>query len=482
MALVACRFYAFRPYLDHPHLFRQADTAFFSLGFYRFGMNIFTPSVGWMGDYRRVVLEFPLTEWLSAALYFVSGPTILVDRLVTLAFFLGSAWFLFRIVGLVHNDALARFVTVVYLAAPLGIYYSRAVHIDFTAVCLSHALLFFVLRFARDGRARDLATAAAAGSLAFAVKAPYAFYLLLPALLFCYQRRATLRAWLGTIAAFAVSTVAFAAWFAYSQAVNRRAPDLSFIPSYFAHVNRFSWYFGTWEERLTLEPWRTIAGRIFREIATTVWWAFVPLGFLARRELAAFYAFSLAWCAGTIVYVLLFLSLNESHNYYQVPFIAPFALLLGGAIYACWTYAGARARLARAAAVTILLGYAVSSFVVAAGRFYRVDAAQIRVGEFVRRLTTEDDLIVMAHADAVHGDPSYLFYARRYGWSVGHHELSPRVLDALARHGATAVVTSTTWPPREATQAYLRGRPQAGVIEVEGGEVTIHRLAPTRNR
>ena len=88
--LAASRFYAFRPFLDHPHLFRQADTAFYSLGFFRFGMNPLLPSVGWMGRGGHLLLEFPLTEWIAAWIYFVTGPTILVDRVVNMAFFAAS--------------------------------------------------------------------------------------------------------------------------------------------------------------------------------------------------------------------------------------------------------------------------------------------------------------------------------------------------------------------------------------------------------
>ncbi len=276
--LVVCRFYAFRTELDHPHLWRQADTAFYSLGFYRFGMNIFTPSVAWMGSYRHVILEFPLTEWIAACVYILSGPTILVDRLVNFAFFLGSAFYLFRIVRLVSDDTLARIATLLYMAAPLGIYYSRAAHIDFTAVCFSHALLYYTMRVVVSGRRRDLALAIGAGTLAFVIKSPYAFYLIVPALTFCYLRRADRERWLETLAAFAIPALAFCGWFAYVQSVNRQAPDLSFIPSYHTHVDRFRWYLGTMADRWRLEPWLNVTGRVFREIAVTVWWVLVPFG------------------------------------------------------------------------------------------------------------------------------------------------------------------------------------------------------------
>jgi hypothetical protein len=480
-ALIACRFYHFRPYLDHPHLFRQADTAFYSLGFYRFGLNIFLPTVGWLGNGGHVILEFPLTEWIAATLYFLTGPTILVDRLVNVGFFLGSVFFLFKIVDLVHDRLLARIVAVLYLSVPLGIYYSRAVHIDFTAVCFSHALLYYALRFVVTTRGGDLALATVAGVMAFVIKAPYGFYLLLPVLVYGRQRRAAPWRWGGAVAPFVVGAVAFAGWFAYSQWVNRQAPDLSFIPSYADHVNRFSWYFGTLEQRWTLAPWRTVAGRVFREIGATAWWLLVPFGWLAFRRLRSYYGFTLSWSAGTVVYVLLFLNLNEMHNYYQIPFMAPFCLWLAAPIYACWTADRSRAPWGPKVAAALLVAYAATSMLVATQRFYRTDPVHRAIGEFVRAQTSESDLIVMAYTEAAHGDPSFLFYARRYGWSVGHRELSPAVVEGLRHYGASIVVSSSMWPPDEATRTYLAHNPLTGVLRVDGGEVMVHRLA-TRHR
>jgi hypothetical protein len=474
--LVACRFYAFRPYLDHPHLFRQADTAFYSLGFYRFGMNILTPSVGWLGDHRRLVLEFPLTEWLTALVYSATGPTILVDRLVNLGFFLGSAFFLHQIVELVHDRVLARLATLAYLAAPLGIYYSRAVHVDFTAVCFAHAFLYYTLRFVVAGGTRHAGLAAASGAVAVAIKVPYAFYLVLPILLVCLQERAGWRrvAQVGLI--LVVPAAAFVGWFVHARSVNSETPDLSFIPGYFSHVDRFAWYFGTLADRWMLDPWRTVAGRVHREIASTVWWAALPLGLLAWRRLGRYYAFVLAWSAGTVVYLVIFLNLNERHNYYQIPFIAPFSLWLAGAAYACWSADARILRRGQRMAAALLIAYAGSSMAVAVTRFYRTEPLHPAIGEFVRRHTAEEDLVVMAYAEAEYADPSFLFQARRYGWSVDHGELTPAVIEGLLVHGATTVVTSTLWPPGPGTMDYLATRSLAGVFPVEGGEIRVHRL------
>ncbi len=478
-ALVACRFYQFRPYLDHPHLFRQAETAFYSLGFYRFGLNIFSPSVGWLGAYRRVILEFPLTEWISACLYFLTGPTILVDRLVNLAFFLGSAFFFFRIVALIHDRLMAQITTLLYMAAPLAIYYSRAVHVDFTAVCFAHAFFYGMLRFVESRRARDLWGAVGAGVIAFMIKSPYVFYLLIPVLWFCYQRRAGTKSLLMILVAFALPSAAFVGWFSYSQRVNAHAPDLSFIPSHFVQVNRFGWFFGTAADRLRLDLWQTVIGRVYREIASTVWWVLAPIGLLMRNELRAFYGFTASWTVGTLVYLLLFLTLNADHSYYQIPFIAPFCLWLAPAIYGCWSGRPPLGRSGRPAAAALLIAFAASSMFVTSRRFYRIDPLQLAIGSFIEAKTSPDDLIVMAHTNAKFADPSFLFYAHRYGWSIGPDEISRQVIEGLTPLGASVVVTSTLWPPDQRARAFLEALPLDGSLNIGGGQVTIRRLGPS---
>jgi 4-amino-4-deoxy-L-arabinose transferase-like glycosyltransferase len=479
--LVLSRFYAFRAELDHPHLFRQADTAFYSLGFHRFGMDLFLPSVGWMGSYRHVLLEFPLTEWIAASIYALTGPTILVDRLVNFAFFLSSAGFLFLIARRLADATMGRIVAVVYMAAPLGIYYSRAVHIDFTAVCFAHGLVFLCLRYLDTGGRRHLVVASLAGTLAFVIKAPYAFFLAAPVVVYAV-RDPTRRGRLGPVlGVFAWSALTFAAWHTYSEAINRRAPDLSFIPSYERHVDRYRWYFGTFADRARFDYWYTVLGRVYREIATTFWWIVVPFGVLVRERYRAYFVFALAWSAGAVVYLLVFFTLNEAHNYYQIPFIAPFSLWLAAPIHACWTATGERARLARATACAVLAAYVASSLVVASRRFYRPEPFGVAAGRFIEASTSPDDLIVMApRSDSRHGVPTYLFLARRYGWSVGPDELSPEVVEGLRPHGATLVVSSTASPPPAPTLAYLARQELVGSRIVAGFAVNIHRIAPPR--
>ncbi|MBM4047878.1 MAG: hypothetical protein FJ279_22485, partial [Planctomycetes bacterium] len=166
--------------IDDPHSWRQCDTANYAWAFYKEGIDLFRPSVCWMGAHKTVILEFPLHEAVVAVAYRLLGYDLLYARLVTLAFFAGAAVYLFLLVRFLFDRLVAVWATAIYLVLPLGIFYSRAVHIDFCAVGLAHAMLYYWTRGYAENKPPLLAAGTACGVLAFLVKAPYAFYLLLP--------------------------------------------------------------------------------------------------------------------------------------------------------------------------------------------------------------------------------------------------------------------------------------------------------------
>lgn len=474
VGLTLARFYHFTPFLDHPHAWRQADTAHYSLAFHQFGMNILWPSVNWLGDHRHALLEFPLPEWLAAAAYVVTGPTILVDRLVTIGFFLGSAYFLYRVAALIADATLARVAVIFYMAAPLGLYYSRAVHVDFAAIAFGHAALFFVLRGVQREDPSDFVRAAIAASGGFLVKAPYVFYLILPAVWACLRKRPPRRIWMLTGMSFLVPALVFLAWRWHVERVNALAPDLSFVPGYFALTNREGFYFGSLHQRLSLGTWATIFDRISREIGATAWLALAPLGWLDRDRLRRVAGPLGSWTVGALLYLVVFVNLNELHNYYQLPFLAVLCLWMALPVAGWFDRAGGAWR---TLAVTAVLGFALSSAaVINAPNYYLVDRQAIRAGEFVAAHTRPDDLVIMAWPGTVYGDPTFLYYARRRGWAVAPARLEPLVIQGLKGHGATVVVTSSEAPPPNGTAAYLDGLETIAETSDGTSRVRLHRI------
>ena len=476
LGLVLIRFLKFRRFLDEPHAFRQAWTSNYTLSLFSGDMNIFLPSVASLGNYRHLLIEFPLPEWITAFVYHVTAPTLLVDRLVSIVFFLASAFFLFRAVTIVQDRLLAWIVTLIYLAAPLGIYYSRAVHIDSAALCFGHALLYYFLRYGETGRRGDLLKAGAASMLGFLVKAPYVFYLILPALYIQVVRGHRRRA-AASAATFSAALIPALFWYAYAFSVNQGLPDLSFVPGSRRASIQLGYYVGTIERRLTPFQWGRVMWRILFGITVLVWWVLVPLALVWRRRFHTAVAFAAVWTLGSLVFLFLFFGAHTHHDYYQLNFIAPFALWMAIPLYRCLIDRGPRARLMQALGVGLLVAYAASGVVYAMNsHFYQIDDVGMRVGRFVSARTTQNDLVIMAFNEAQDMDPRYLYYATRRGWSVYGPWLDVGSIEGLKAHGATVVVTSEISPPPEATRRYLEGHALLDVMQIDGKHVFIHRI------
>ncbi|MEM9820031.1 MAG: hypothetical protein AAF985_03125, partial [Bacteroidota bacterium] len=231
--------------LDLPHDWRQADTAFYIWDFYQNGIDLFQPAVCWMGPSENVILECPLPEAMVAALYWWFGENLFVARLVFLLFFLGALYYFYQITCLLWELQWARWATIVYLALPLSWFYSRAIHIDFSAIFAAHAMLFYYLRGIQERRSLDLFWSSLWAIFAFLIKAPYAFYFALPMLVFAFSQQAFW--WMIQRAIFfGLPIMLFVIWQQYVYQVNGQAPDWDYILHYRKFNNNNHWYFGHW--------------------------------------------------------------------------------------------------------------------------------------------------------------------------------------------------------------------------------------------
>ncbi len=451
-ALLALRIPHLGGPLDDPHSWRQCDTAHYSLDFARRGLDLLHPAVCWLGGHRTLIFEFPLPEAVSALLQRTFGPGVVWDRLVGLACFGMATGYLFGFARGIAGSRVAWLTALAYLAFPLGQFYSRAAHVDFAATAFAHALLYHGAR-AFAGRSWPQAAAAgAAGALAALVKAPYLLPVLGPlamAALGVGSAGATLAL---SALVLGVPALAFVVWRRHVDAVNAAAPDWSFLPGYYKEVNPGWWYYGRLGDRLQPASWIKLARRLIMEVLSP---AGVPLALLglARRGGAPGargrgpLAYALAWGAGLLLYLAVFFPLNLIHDYYQIPFLAPAALLV--ALGGDWLWerlprlgpvpAGVAAFalfLAVAAAFPLRLGY------------YRVDWLRVEAGRRIAARVPAGDLVVASDYASGYSDPRLLFRADREGWSLAVADLADERLARLRALGARwlAVVTDPAHP------------------------------------
>jgi hypothetical protein len=140
---ILLRFFHFGELIDEPHSWRQCDTANYIWDFYKNGIDLFHPSVCWMGSYKTVLFEFPLPEALCAFLYHLFGPYHVIARVFFLFFFLIGVYYFYKILLVYLDHLTAQIAVLIYTLLPLSIFYSRAVHIDFFALSFAFAMFYY---------------------------------------------------------------------------------------------------------------------------------------------------------------------------------------------------------------------------------------------------------------------------------------------------------------------------------------------------
>ena len=483
-ALLALRLAHLGGPLDDPHSWRQCDTFEATRAFWRGGVDLLHPSVAWLGAHRTLIFEFPLPEALAALVDRVTGLTPVADRVVTLAFFLLALWTLHRLARELAGPRAAWAAALAYAASPLAVYYSRAATVDFAAQACAQGFLLFALRAARGGpRLAPAALAAVCGALAAMIKGPYLGPVLVPLALAALAADAAGRWAAG--AATAVAAAAFVAWRRQVNLVNAAAPDWTWLPGYYKEVNPWWWYVGSLHQRLAVGEWVKLGKRLVFEVASPAGAVLAACGLggpggdaaVARRGPNPV-AFALAWLAGAGAYLLVFFPLNVLHNYYQVPFVAPLALLAGCGFAALERSPRA---LPRDAAALLLAGTVLAAFVAPrAFGWYRVDWLRVEAGRAIAAHTPPGALVVAVDHGSGYSDPRLLTRADRRGWSVAAGDANPALLARLAGEGARWLAwVSEPGAPQLAPPAFLAARERARVPLAHAGATlgTLHLFA-----
>lgn len=445
--------------LDDPHSWRQCDTSFYTWQYVKHGIDLLHPKVSWLGGHGTLIFEFPLPEALAALLGKAFGFSVVWDRVVALAFTALAAWWFHRIARDLAGTTAARIATAVYLLAPISQFYSRAPQVDFAAQAFAQGFLWHAWRSMRGGGWGHAIGAAACGALAAMIKVPYLLPVLPPLALLAIGA-GSLTALAGTFVALAGTGAAFLAWRAHVTAVNGAVPDWNWLPGFYKEVNPWWWYVGDWHTRLKPANWLKLAHRVVFELATPLGALQAAAGLLTqspRRDGGPSPAiFAAAWSVGALAYVAVFFPLNLIHNYYQLPLVAPVALLVGIAI---GSQAGHGNKLVRVVSALTFVGIVSLAILTPIKlHWYRVDTLREAAGVVIAQYVPEDELVVVVDHNSEYSDPRTLTRARRSGWPLMKADLTPELEARLVHEGADWVAwiqepgDSMLVPP-----AYLEG-------------------------
>lgn len=483
--------------LDEPS-WRPSTTAYMA---YRMAQesppDILHPKVVYRGGRDVRVSEFPLYPFLVALVYKAMGvsESLPAARAVTLLFFLGAAWYLYRALALLFDARAGRYAALVFLLLPLGVFYSRSAHYDVTLIFFSHAFFYHGLRFL-EGRAwRHFAWATLAGAVGFMMKAPYCFYFGFPLLAWAWYRREE-RSWrtLFRLAAlFVLPLLAALAFNLHRVAVEGSEPQSLLLAQKWTGKSQSDWFFGSLAQRADPQRWKLIARVALRFVFTplgalaALWACCVPVPREWRRG---------AWCVGAWwvgigAYVMLvFPMIGSLHDYYSLPLLAPAAVMIG--LFLAWLARPGAAGDARgwARMVIAVLGFAAGSayLLQQSDYYFRHDWQRIAAGWALRDQTAPEELIIVTSLGRGIGetDPKILSHAKRRGWGVAMDKLTPEAFDLLRREGrATRLAVLVTpenrldpeahpeWVPFPRQELPLRNPTGAGI-----GTLVLYDLRP----
>lgn len=482
LLLIAMRFLHLGEAIDDPHSWRQTETAQYIRAFQEEGIDLLRPSVCWMGNHKTVIFEFPLPEAIVAVAQHIFGPSILVARLVFLAFFLLSAWYLFVLVKWLWDHLTAQYALLVYLCLPLGIYYSRAVHIDFFALSLGLGGVYFMLKGLDQNRWPLMAVSTAMLTVSFLVKAPYLFYFALP-ILFYIGRNGLWKRLLRFSPILLIPVIAFLLWRRHVGIVNGQMPDWSFLPGYFKLTNMSWWYFGNLDMRFDSYRWSVILTRFSGEMAGIVGIGLAAIGlFVPSAPGNRTRFFGMCWAIGLVAYLLLFFPLNIIHNYYQIPFLPLVALLIGSTLRALHQRLARHAWGPWAVALLLLLVVAENAYRAeyqtyqhSSAKYFSVHERYEAAGQFIDAELPKDALIIISDPAQDPRNPSWLYRCHRYGWPVHSGRLTPEIVKRLQEEGATHLAllyqqevpeNLRDWFAGQASEKHKIGEWELGIVEI----------------
>ena len=411
---LALRLYHVRaPILDHP-AWRQGDQAAISRNFAQLQNNIFYPQVDYDGPPPNYIeLELQIMPFCAAQLYRLAGVHVAINRLIVIAFSLGTIVLLYFFGARLASRRVGLIAALLYAIAPGAVYYGRTLTPDSIMVFFSTGTLLFWWRWNALRLRADLVAAIVFGALAWLAKPP-ALLVLVPLIAMSF-------AWRGRRAATDWSLYAFL------------ATTLVPFALYFNHVRTIAewhWFSGITAKHVLpalraefSSPAGFLAGlegsmALLRMLASTVLGPVLFAAALAgalvlphsptkrqRNWLFASWAFALLSYAFVVVNV-------ERVDYYLLPWLPLATLVAAVAIDGVWSRLAPQPLAARAwAALGAVLFIATYANMLEIHPYYTWSRRVYASAAELNRVLAPDSLIVMGHYG-----PDVLYLIGRKGW------------------------------------------------------------------
>jgi 4-amino-4-deoxy-L-arabinose transferase-like glycosyltransferase len=396
------------------HSWRQADTAALARNFHDSGEGILYPRADWGGG-GYVETEFQAYTYLVSLMYGIVGVHEAIGRLISVLFSILAIAGVYFLARRFYDENVGLIASTVYAVLPLTMFYGRAFMPESMMLSLIIWGLYFFDRWRESQQWTDMSVAWVLLTLAVLLKIP-TLYIGMPLLFIAsthggglLQALRSLRLWL-----FAAALVAATAlWYAHAYSLFLQTGNTFGI--WTGSTNKW----GEYDSLLTVKFYNDILFKSIAERHLTWPGTVLLIGGLFVRRASRREWFAEWWMLAVLVYFLVVNKGNQVHEYYQLPFIPPAAIVIARMLEALRAHLPRLQRNARrfAATMSIVL---IAALLLLSGMRYNAllagerDSAIIEFAAMAQR-RIPDDAKVLTVGD---GNPLLLYLLHRKGWIV----------------------------------------------------------------
>lgn len=411
------------PLLD-AHSWRQTQTAMFARNFYRHGMNIFLPELDWNGNRPGYTeSEFQLYPYLVAVIYKLTGIHEAAGRSVSLIFFIGSSFFLYKWLRRHLDVPWAAIGLSFYITSPLGLFFS-------TAFMPESCMLFFLVvsayyfdaLLAKKSK-RNIAFFGISTCFMLLVKIPTLFMGIAYAIILILREKKFYKNRMWWLLFFSI-LLPVIAWYFYAYHLGQSTGMTENIWS----IGKDKW--GNLEHWTNSRFYSILFARITEQILTPYGFFLAALGFFKMRSKALlFYAI----LGAVVIYFFVVAFGNMVHNYYQLPVSVPLSFFVAEGAEIIGRALGSKRMLPFFLLLSLIYGFSVQRSV---KPFYAQQTHFLLAGKYVKKHTKPKALILTVD----YSYPEVLYYADRRGFHLNPKESSPSAVKIFQERGARALV------------------------------------------
>ena len=334
---------------------RPLQTEMTAYWFLREGIDLINYQTPLYGPPLNIPFEFPLFQAMSAAISKAGfGSLGFASRVTALLCFYLSAWFLYLLCKKIFADHQMSFAIItLYLWLPYNVHYSTQPLIDYLALAMALAYLFFILCWLNTRTLDSALGATICGSLGILIKPTTTPIVVIPILAFItrdfissyrqdFTRPINLRFVLSqiwvkrsywfTLIFMAVIPIGMgSAWTYHSDLLKQTSVFTQWLTS----KSLVAWNFGTWELRTNQDIWIDYSSAVEKYLLPYGLSIFVTVGVFnvlgiinSPREKAEIRLFITSIIASVVVVFVTFLNLYR-HEYYYIALSASTAILAG---------------------------------------------------------------------------------------------------------------------------------------------------------